>query len=55
MSVRCLFGSHRPSLASIAKRGFGLIALCDACGRPMLKPGDGKWKVADPLDLPVRP
>lgn len=54
MSLACLFGVHRPSLSSIAKRPFGLAGLCDGCERPMTKVGDGKWTLADPLDAPAK-
>jgi hypothetical protein len=54
MSLACLFGSHRPSLTSIARRPFGLIALCEGCGRPMAKVGDTRWTLAEPLDTPIR-
>jgi hypothetical protein len=52
MSLACFFGSHRPSLTSIARRPFGLVGLCDGCGRPMHKTGE-KWSLADPLDSPA--
>jgi hypothetical protein len=51
MSLACLFGAHRPSLSSIMKRPFGL---CDGCGRPMMRVGNGKWALTDPLDTPVK-
>ncbi|WP_162806287.1 hypothetical protein [Sphingosinicella terrae] len=54
MSLPCLFGFHRPSLSSIARRPLGLVGLCEGCGRPMNKPGDGKWALTDPLDKPIR-
>ncbi|MGZ8283019.1 MAG: hypothetical protein ACXWUN_08735 [Allosphingosinicella sp.] len=53
MTLPCFFGFHRPSLSSIARRPFGLVGLCEGCGRPMSKDGDGKWAVAAPLDKPI--
>ena len=54
MSLSCLFGMHRPSLSSIAKRPFGLIGLCESCGRPLHKEQGAKWIAAEPLDTPVK-
>jgi hypothetical protein len=50
MSLACLFGAHRPSVVSIAKRPQGLVALCDGCGRPLEKVGTDRWLPSPPLD-----
>ncbi len=49
MSLTCLFGAHRPSLASVAKRRGGLVGLCERCARPLAKSEDGKWRAEEPL------
>jgi hypothetical protein len=54
MSLRCLFGHHRPSLSSITRRKHGFSALCEDCARPLERPADGRWKASEPLDAPLR-
>ncbi len=49
MSLRCLFGVHRPLLASIIGRPYGNVALCDGCSVPLKRSEDGHWKPAEPL------
>lgn len=53
MSLICLFGVHRPSLVSIARRQQDLVGICENCARPLVKSGDGKWVAAPPLDGPA--
>jgi len=54
-SLSCLFGFHRPSLSSIARRSSGLAGLCESCGRSLVKGGgEDKWTVAEPLDKPLQ-
>jgi hypothetical protein len=53
MSLSCLFGVHRPSLGSIARRRHALIGLCENCGRPLVKSDGRKWDVAPPLAGPL--
>jgi hypothetical protein len=49
MSLRCLFGRHRPLLASIIRRENGYTALCDECGLPIERSEDGRWTAAQGL------
>ena len=49
MSLRCLFGMHRPMLASIAKRQHGYTALCESCSAPLAREPEGRWAPAIPL------
>jgi hypothetical protein len=49
MSFSCLFGRHRPMLASIIKRQNGYAALCDDCGLPIERAENGRWHGAEPL------
>jgi len=52
MSLLCILGRHRPSLASIAFRsGGGHKCLCEACAMPLERDGKGKWREATPLYL----
>lgn len=52
MSIRCLFGVHRPSVSSMAKKPHGYTALCEDCARP-LERGEGTgWRATEPLDVP---
>ena len=55
MALRCLFGFHRPALNTIVRRADGFAALCDGCGRVLAKGADGKWRVPDAADRPLRP
>jgi hypothetical protein len=55
MSLRCLFGVHRPSPVSMAKRGQGFIALCEQCARPLERTPEGAWVASEPLDLSPQP
>lgn len=54
MSLRCLFGVHRPLLASIVRRKEGYAALCDGCSLPIERRAEGPWKAAGPLQLAPR-
>jgi hypothetical protein len=49
MSLLCLFGVHRPSVASVARRGDHLVGLCEQCARPLTKTAQSKWEAAEPL------
>jgi hypothetical protein len=49
MSVRCLFGFHRPSLGSITRRQAGYGAICESCARPLERHGSSRWVASDPL------
>ncbi len=49
MSLRCLFGIHRPLLASIVKRQHGYSALCEACAAPLERLPEGRWTPAGPV------
>ncbi|HTU09947.1 MAG TPA: hypothetical protein VMG08_03525 [Allosphingosinicella sp.] len=49
MSLGCMFGRHRPSLVSIARRGAQLDGLCEDCGLPLVKDERGRWVPAPPL------
>lgn len=44
-----MFGRHRPSLVSIARRGAQLDGLCEDCGLPLVKDERGRWVPAPPL------
>lgn len=55
MSLLCILGRHKPSLASIAQRsGGGHKCLCEACAMPLERDGKGKWREATPLYLQAR-
>ena len=43
MSLRCLFGRHRPMLTSIMRRDSDFTALCDDCGLPIMRAEDTRW------------
>ena len=49
MSIRCLFGLHRPMLNSIIQRADGLAALCDDCAIPMRRIEGSRWVASEPL------
>ncbi len=49
MKMLCLFGAHRPSLSSIAKRDTYFVSICESCARPLEHRGDGKWIASDPI------
>ena len=49
MSMRCLFGLHRPSVASIARRPGGFVGLCESCGRSLERSEGAAWTEAMPL------
>jgi hypothetical protein len=49
MSLLCVFGRHRRSLNSIVARGDRCTSLCENCGLPLVRDGQGKWKAAEPL------
>jgi len=52
MSLMCLLGRHKPSLASISHRsGGGHKCLCEACALPLERDHRGKWREAKPLYL----
>lgn len=53
MSIRCLFGSHRPSVTSVARKGSGYVALCEGCARPLERSREGRWAASEPLDARV--
>ena len=40
MNLACLFGRHRPSLGSIARRPGRYVAICEECARPLEKAYD---------------
>jgi len=47
MSLRCLFGRHRPMLTSILKRPNGYAALCDDCGLAIQRCEAGRWTITE--------
>ncbi len=49
MSLRCLFGYHRPSLSSITRRQSGYSAICESCARPLERTSNSRWVASDPL------
>ena len=49
MSLRCLFGVHRPSLNSIVRREAGYASLCESCARPLEREQNGRWVASEPL------
>ena len=49
MSITCLFGMHRPSLASIIRRNRGYGGLCESCARPLERSENGRWVASSPL------
>jgi hypothetical protein len=49
MSLRCLFGYHRPSPTSIMRRQAGYAALCESCARPLERGSESRWIASDPL------
>jgi hypothetical protein len=49
MMLSCLFGIHRPTVASIVRRHNGYAALCEACARPLEREHNGKWVASEPL------
>ena len=49
MSLLCLFGAHRRSLAAIARRQGETVSLCEHCSRPMVRQVTGRWVAAEPL------
>jgi hypothetical protein len=49
MSLRCLFGRHRPMLTSTVKRQDRYTALCDDCGVPIERSENGRWASAQAL------
>jgi hypothetical protein len=49
MSLRCLFGLHRPSLISIIRRRHHYGALCEDCARPLQREESGRWVACEPL------
>ena len=53
MSISCILGFHRPSLASIMRRHQQLVGICEHCARPLVKNEAGKWTGAPPLDTPI--
>jgi hypothetical protein len=52
MSLSCLFGRHRPSQISIARKAHKYVALCDGCARPLERMETGSWAACEPLDGP---
>lgn len=55
MSLRCFLGLHRPTMASIVRKGDRLHAICEACARPLIKVPPGNWRPTEPLDRPRQP
>ncbi|HEX8442666.1 MAG TPA: hypothetical protein VF631_03360 [Allosphingosinicella sp.] len=49
MNLRCLFGYHRASLSSIARRQSGYSAICESCARPLERTSNSRWVASDPL------
>ncbi len=49
MSLLCLFGLHRPSLSSIARRDGRLIGLCERCARPLERDVRSGWQASAPV------
>jgi hypothetical protein len=49
VSLKCLFGRHRPMLTSILSRDGGFTALCDDCGAPIERVDGGRWTQSQPL------
>jgi hypothetical protein len=50
MSLFCFFGRHKPSIASINRRkAGGHSALCEACGLPLERGENSRWRVTDAL------
>ena len=55
MSLLCLFGAHRPSVASVARRGDHLVGICEHCARPLTRSVQSKWEAAEPLYAQAEP
>ncbi|HJQ17216.1 MAG TPA: hypothetical protein VJ859_09460 [Allosphingosinicella sp.] len=49
MRLSCLFGIHRPSIASIVRRPAGYAGLCETCARPLEREESGRWVACDAL------
>jgi len=50
MSILCLFGRHKPSPVSLARRKHGgVVALCESCGMPLERSDKGSWHVVASL------
>lgn len=49
MSLRCIFGYHRPSLSAITRRQGGYATICESCARPLERHVNGRWVASDPL------
>jgi hypothetical protein len=49
MSIRCLFGIHRVTMSSIARKNGVHIGLCENCARPLEREDGGKWNAAESL------
>jgi hypothetical protein len=49
MSLRCLFGRHRPSPGSIVRRGDFYVGLCEGCGLTLERSAEGRWTALPPL------
>lgn len=49
MNIGCLFGQHRPSLSSIARRQNVYVGLCERCARPLEKRPNGRWAASKPI------
>lgn len=47
--MRCVFGLHRPSLVSVARKDRRLEALCEGCGSPLERAENGRWAASIPL------
>lgn len=53
--MRCVFGLHRPSLVSVARKGRRLEALCEGCGSGLERAENGRWTAAIPLVAQAEP
>ena len=50
MSLRCLFGAHRPSLVSIIRgKNGGWVGLCRGCDAHIERTDEGRWFLSEPL------
>ncbi|MGE5722564.1 MAG: hypothetical protein ACM3YM_08890 [Sphingomonadales bacterium] len=49
MSLSCLFGIHRPSVASMTRRHGRYAAICESCARPLERQENGRWVASEAL------
>jgi hypothetical protein len=52
MSLLCLIGRHKVSLASVMRKRAGFVGICERCDRPLERAQAGSWTASDPLDVP---